>query len=314
MGKYLNVDRLEFAVTYRCNSNCKHCSVKHKRTMDKLIDEYIAVDIVNKIKKKFHLQSIMTFGGEPMLHPSIVCAIHNEAKKAGIPKRQIITNGYWLNDLDKVSEIVKQLKAAYVNNIFVSVDAFHQEYIPIDIVKATVEILIKEDFEEIKWNPCWLINVNHNNQYNIMTKNILKELASLKIESASGNIVSPEGSAIENLSTYMPIKQHLATGRCEELPYTNPLDSIKTITIEPNGDVKICEGFSIGNVFKADIIDMLENYNPYENPVMRIILEEGLEGLMELGKKSGIKPSLEGYYSICQMCVSIRKQLKIAEY
>ena len=314
MRKYLNVDRLEFAVTYRCNSNCEHCNVKHKKKMNKPIDKYLAVEIVNKISKKYHPQSIMTFGGEPLLHPEIVCAIHNEAKKSGISKRQVITNGYWFNDKDKVSEIVKQLKAAGVNNILVSVDAFHQEYIPLDIVKNTVETLIKEGFKVIKWNPCWVVNENHNNQYNIVTKNILKELDSLQIESASGNIVCPEGSTIENLSTYMPVKQYLPKGRCEEMPYTDPLDSITSISIEPNGDVKICRGFSIGNVFKADIIDILENYNPYANPEMRIILEKGIEGLMELGKKSGIKPLVEDYYSICQMCISIRGQLKGNEY
>ena len=37
----------------------------------------------------------MTFGGEPLLYPETVCKIHSAAKEMNIPKRELITNGYF---------------------------------------------------------------------------------------------------------------------------------------------------------------------------------------------------------------------------
>lgn len=34
----------------------------------------------------------MTFGGEPLLYPEVVCKIHKAAEEMGIPERTIITN------------------------------------------------------------------------------------------------------------------------------------------------------------------------------------------------------------------------------
>lgn len=35
----------------------------------------------------------MTFGGEPLLYPEVVCKIHEAGKKMNIPKREIIASG-----------------------------------------------------------------------------------------------------------------------------------------------------------------------------------------------------------------------------
>ncbi len=90
----MNVQRLEFEVTYRCNSRCQHCQVGEgkRRTHPAVIDRDLAVEIVRKIAQAHHPFSVMTFGGEPLLYPQVVCAIHEAAMLAGIPRREIITN------------------------------------------------------------------------------------------------------------------------------------------------------------------------------------------------------------------------------
>ena len=52
-----------------------------------------------------------------------------------IPIRQVKTNGYFSEDSEKICNVVRLLSLCGVNDLLLSVDAFHQETIPIIIVK-----------------------------------------------------------------------------------------------------------------------------------------------------------------------------------
>jgi hypothetical protein len=101
-------------------------------------------------------------------------------------------------------------------------------------------------------------------------------------------------------------------GKCGDIPYTEKLDSVKTISIEPDGRVGVCENFHVGNAFKSDIIEILENYDPSKIPEAKSILEKGMDGLIKWAKKKGVEPRPEGYYNICHMCADLRKRASIA--
>ena len=104
MNYFKNLNRLEFVITYLCTSRCRHCFVgdDRKKKYPGFLSKDLVVSIVKQLGTKFKLDSVMTFGGEPMLFPDITFAVHKTAKKIGIPKRQIITNGFWSNDIVKI--------------------------------------------------------------------------------------------------------------------------------------------------------------------------------------------------------------------
>ncbi|MBL7085590.1 MAG: radical SAM protein [Candidatus Cloacimonetes bacterium] len=310
INKYLTPNRIEFAITYLCNSKCKHCySIKNNETFPKHINKSLAVETVRKVGEQYSPESIMTFGGEPLLFPEIVSDIHKEAMDVGIPSREIITNGYWSKDAEKIKEIAKNLKESGVNEIIVSVDTFHQEQIPLDIVRKTIESCLQEGFQNIILNPCWVVSEENDNRYNQKTKSILQKMEDLPVRKSEGNIMEPAGLALINLKEFLPPKEKLPAGKCGGMPYTDPLDSIKGIYIEPDGKVAVCNDFYIGNAFEADIISLIENYNPFKIPVMKSIIENGMEGLLNWAKAKGVQPDSEGYYSICQMCIDIRRRV-----
>lgn len=307
---YLTVNRIEFDVTYLCNGRCRHCySTKWKETFPKHIDKSLAVEIVRKVGKKYSPKSIMTFGGEPLLFPEIVCAIHKEAMNVGIPRRQIITNGYWSKDEKKIKEIAKNVAESGVNEIYIFVDAFHQEYIPLDIVRKAAESCLQVGIKNIAWSPCWVVSINDDNQYNQKTKSILRELEDLPVRRSEGNVMEPEGLALVNLKEFLPPKKKIPAGKCGDTPYTNPLTSVECISVEPDGQIDVCNHFYIGNASKVDIINLIEDYNPFKIPEMKAIIENGMEGLVNWAKTKGVEPDPEGYYSICQMCTDIRKRV-----
>ncbi len=111
LSKFLTVERIEFIVTYRCNSHCKHCQIgQDKRASQPVaIDKGLAVQIVHEVAEAYSPSSIMTFGGEPLLFPDIVCAIQAAARASGIGERQVITNAGWPRSAAEFRTVARQL-------------------------------------------------------------------------------------------------------------------------------------------------------------------------------------------------------------
>ena len=99
MNKYLeNLNRIEFVVTMACTGRCIHCSEGEHKSSGKHIDGDIAAQAVIDICNNYDIKSLMTFGGEPLIYPEVVCNIHKTAKEMNIKDRVIITNGFFSKD------------------------------------------------------------------------------------------------------------------------------------------------------------------------------------------------------------------------
>jgi hypothetical protein len=94
------------------------------------------------------------------------------------------------------------------------------------------------------------------------------------------------------------------------MPYTGTLDKIESITVEPDGRVGVCNEFFIGSAAQREVLEILENYDPYQVPEMSALLEGGVDRLAELLRAGGIQLDPGGYYSVCDMCASLRRAQK----
>ena len=178
-NQYLkNLNKIEFVVTYACTGRCKHCSEGDHTSCGERIDPRIAADAVKKIAAAYNIQTVMTFGGEPLLYPDAVYAIMTAAKELNISKRQVITNGYFSKNADKIREVAEQLAACGVNDLLLSVDAFHQETIPLEMVKIFAAEA-KNSGIPIRLQPAWLVSPTDDNPYNRKTREILDSFADM---------------------------------------------------------------------------------------------------------------------------------------
>lgn len=313
MTKYIDVKRLEFMVTYKCNSHCKHCLLgEEKRGLKpQSISSKLATRIVKEVTSDHSPISIMTFGGEPLLFPEVVCPIHQAAKEQGISRREIITNAGYPRSETEFRKLAVRLAESGVTYAAVSVDSFHQEYIPIEIVEHNVRSLVYAGIS-VSWNPAWVGSITEKNPWNERTWAILDQLAHLPVPPVTklnGNTIQPEGNALNWLSEFLPPRIPDPEGRCEDVPYTSRLDQITGISIEPDGDVSVCKEISIGNANQNNVAYILQDYDPYETAEMEAILLGGTSGLTKFAREKGIEPGPEGYYSICHKCVDIRRKL-----
>jgi hypothetical protein len=238
-----------------------------------------------------------------------VCAIHEAARANGIAKREIITNAGWPRSEAEFQTVAFKLADSGVNDIHISVDCFHQEYIPLSIVERNVLSLLDAGIEQLKWNPCWVISKDHDNLWNRRTMSILQALSHLPVAESEGNIVQPEGNSLIWLSDFLPPKTPIPAGSCGDMPYTERLDKVRSISVEPDGRIAVCDEFFIGNAGQCNIVEMLRSYDPYRIPEMKAILEGGVAELAKLACIKGVKLDTNGYYSVCDMCRSIRQRL-----
>ena len=310
-NRYLEPRRIEFLVTYLCNGRCIHCyAPKQKEGYPRHIDASLAADIVENVGCVYDVESVMTFGGEPMLFPEVVYSIHREATRQEVSKRELITNGCWSDDVQVVREVAKGLKDCGVNQIYFSVDSFHQEHIPIGSVRASIESCLEAGIDDLALNPCWLVSEDDDNEYNRETRKILDELSGLSVRVSGGNMVEPSGLALVNLKEYLPPRVKVPPGSCGDMPYTEPLNNLSCISVEPDGRVAVCDGFYLGDASESDVLRLIEGYDPFDVPEMRAIIDGGVEGLASLARARGVEPDPEGYYSVCHMCTDLRGRLR----
>ena len=247
-GYLKNLNKIEFVVTWACTGKCKHCSEGDHASCGERIDPTVAADAVRKIAAAYDIKTVMTFGGEPLLYADAVYAIMSAATERNIPRRQVITNGYFSKSAEKIREVAERLAACGVNDLLLSVDAFHQETIPLDTVKQFAAEA-KRCGIPMRLSPAWLVSATDGNPYNQKTREILAEFAELQIPVGEGNVIFPEGNARKYLAEYFKDER-------PQNPYEEDPHDVRCASFSPNGDVLG------GNVYKNDVMDIIDHYTP----------------------------------------------------
>lgn len=302
MNKFININRVEFMITNKCTSNCKHCSVAPKlnQNSDYKIEGKQILDALKVISEKFNVESIMTFGGEPLLRAELVCELHKLAEELNIKDRHLITNGFFSKDYNRIRHVANLLSMSRVTEVCISVDAFHQEHIDIKYIEFFVQSLKEENYFNIHLHPAWVVNKEQDNPYNRKTKEILSRLKYLNVNVDEGNNISLNGNAKKYLREYYSTSNDLKALKCGEMPYTNSLDNVEFLTIQANGDLQICKSFILGNLKDDTLITLLDDYNPHNDKLMKTILLNGVNGLSTQKGISDVSSDVSE--SLCSRC------------
>ena len=250
MNEYLkNLNRIEVIETLACTGRCKHCSEGDHAGFTEHLSGKRGAEAVAEICGFYHIDSLMVFGGEPLLYPDDVCEILKAGAAAGIRQREIITNGYFTKEKGRIRKVAEMLAESELGYVILSVDAFHQETIPVAPVMYFA-CCARDSGIRTELSAAWLVSESDDNPYNIRTREILKSFTALGFGMAGGNVIWPEGNAGIYLKDYFD----------ETKEYKNPYEDdpfdVRAISIEPNGNVLQ------GNLFQNSMREILENYRP----------------------------------------------------
>jgi hypothetical protein len=250
LNKYLkNLDRIEVVMTFACTGKCKHCQNGEPENTKEHINAQAVIKAIRQVNELYKIKTVMTFGGEPLLYPGDVCAIHKAATELGVAKRQIITNGYFSKDKNRIEEVVRGLAESGVNDLLLSVDAFHQETIPLGPVKYFAECVVKAGIPSVI-TPAWLKSEDDNNAYNVRTRQIIAGFEPYHIPICEGNVIFPSGNALKYL------REYFEDDVTEWSLYDEDPEDVRALSFMPDG------GVLDGNVYETDIIEIIRAYKP----------------------------------------------------
>lgn len=249
IDRFKNLNKIEFVVTTACTGRCIHCQNGDPSGRAEHIDAAVAAEAVRRVCGKYDIGTVMTFGGEPLLYPDTVCAIHRAAADLGVGRRQVITNGFFSKDKDRIEAVVRDLADSGVNDLLLSADAFHQETIPLEPVLTFAGCAVKAGLA-VRLHPAWLVSPEDGNSYNLRTREVLRAFEPLGVPVGPGNVVFPSGRALQYL------REYFAEDAAESSPYEEDPEDIRTISVGEDGSVLG------GSVYRTDILTIMRAYRP----------------------------------------------------
>ena len=271
----MKLSGLHILLTYQCTYECDHCFVwGSPRQTGTLTLEQIE-DILQQARDA-DIESIYFEGGEPFLYYAILLKGVHLAAEMGFSVG-IVTNTFWANS---VADAIENLQpfADRIEDLTVSSDLYHcSECLGEDPQNALVAA---------KWLniPTGMISIAQPD----------------KAEHDQGEIMyRGRASQLVTRAALHP------WARFTECPHED-LREPRRVHVDPFGNVHICQGLVIGNLFEKKLREICFEYNPDSHPICGPLLSGGPAALVTEYNL----PHASDYADACHLCYEARTTLR----
>ncbi len=290
---------------YDCSSKCKHCVYASSPAWPK---DYMPAELAGEIfllLKQSGCNSIHIGGGEPLLHPEKLFPVLKAAGDHRIQIEYVETNASWHKDLDKTGDLLRQLQGHGVHTLLVSIDPFHNEFIPFCKVKGLLEACRQHRMDVFPWLMEFWGDLDAMGDAERHSPEEYERFfgSGYQLRLMKRYQLNLRGRALQTYKRYIrsvPLRQILeGSAPCKELWGTHHFH----IDLYGNFIPQSCPGLSI--YFK----DLSDGAKVEKYPVLYSLSMEGIKGLFDFAVKSyGFIPE-ENYTGKCDLCFDIRKFL-----
>lgn len=292
----MKLKSLHFLLTYQCTFECDHCFVWGSPwqcgtfTLEKIDNA------LTQAKDTKSIDEIYFEGGEPFLYYSLLLYAVEQAKAMGF-KVGVVTNAYWALEYPDAKICLQPLKNN-LDEISVSSDLFHYDQ------KLSKEANIAQKVALELGIKTGVISIEQVSDF-ILGDNGETPVGKLPIGESD---IMFRGRAVEKLSKLAKKFPYSVFDSC---PYEN-LSEPGRVHLDPLGYVHICQGITIGNIFKISLDEICRTYNPYSHPIISCLLKGGPVEIVNAYQLE----HREMYADACHMCYEARLMLreKFPEY
>jgi hypothetical protein len=257
------------------------------------------------ITTNYIIDEVGFFGGEPLLNLDLLISLIEEVKRYDIPNIGLPTNGYWGKNDATAKKYALKLKEAGLNTIGFSIDTFHQEFIPLDVVKRAMKAAHEVGIERIYSITQNLGPGNINDSFNEQNKKITEVISNeFEFCQVINSELQVRGRAAKKLTKYYSMNT-IPSDKC--LIFKVPM-----FMIDPNGWVfhQLCQGICIGNAKKNSLSKIIMDFNYRKHPIIgKLVAKGGTNNLLEIAIEKGYEPQ-NGYADICHVCSLARNFLR----
>ena len=279
----MQISGLHILLTYRCTQECDHCflwgSPSQKGTL--------SIGDVERILEQAREAGVKTIyfeGGEPFLYYAEMVRGVQDAAGMGF-EVGIVTNAYWAVSVADAEEWLKPLVGC-INDLSISSDLYHCD-----------KCLGEEPQNAIaaaKWLhiPTGVISVAPPEQPTRSVRGQLEGQAD----------VMYRGRAVETLAVTHMTRPWDSLNACSNEDMLDP----GRLHVDPLGNLHICQGIVIGNLFERRLKDILAEYDPDAHPICGVLQSGGPAALVTEFSLAH-RPL---YADACHLCYEARRDLR----
>lgn len=284
----ITISGLHILLTYQCTYECDHCFVWGSPFQTGTFTLAQLEDVFQQAVACAGIEEIYFEGGEPCLYYPLLVAAVQKAHRLGF-KTGIVSNAYWALSEDDAVLWLRPLKNAGLDSIDVSSDLFHGEQMDrseADFARlAAAQLDLKID----------TIQIEPPSTYR-------DPQAAQPGSPVTGGDVMYRGRAAVKLAQALPRRAWESFTTC---PYED-LVSPGRLHLDPLGNLHLCQGLVIGNLFQTPLVQILDIYQPDQVPV---VAELNTGGPAALVQTYGLEHEA-GYVDACHLCYSARLALR----
>jgi organic radical activating enzyme len=273
-------------LTYQCNFECDHCFVWGSPWQSGTMTLQTVRQILQQAKDLGSVRWIYFEGGEPFLYYAALAKGVREAAEMGF-QVGIVTNGYWATDAPDALESLKPF-ADLIQDLSVSSDIYHWSE---KVSRQTENARAAADQLGI---PVGFLSV--------------AQPEAADAAAAVGQLPQGESAVMYRGRAAVELVPRASRHPWQEFtecPFED-LREVGRVHVDPFGNVQICQGISLGNLFETPLGDLCAAYDPGAHPVISSLLEGGPAELVhhyDLAHE-------ESYADACHLCYESCRSLR----
>ncbi|MCP4631791.1 MAG: radical SAM protein [candidate division Zixibacteria bacterium] len=279
---------IHFLLTYTCLYECDHCFLYCSPRVSGTFTLEQLRNVFSEIKKIKSIDNVCFEGGEPFLYYPLLLESIRLATKQKL-RSGIVSNAYWATDVEDAGLWLKSMLKLNIDDISVSDDAFHSGDEENSPAKKAYQAAKDLGF------PVGTIRIDEP-----VVKNCESDFQK-KGEPVIGGNVKFKGRAAELLTKDLPTKRFSNFKTC---PYEE-LEKPGRVHVDSFGHVHVCQGISIGNIWKTPLSQIDSTYSAEKHPICGPLLKGGPA---QLAKEYNIDIGDE-FVDECHFCFYVRKAL-----
>ncbi len=279
----MKLSGLHILLTYQCTFECDHCFVWGSPRQRGVLTLEQIEDVLEQAREA-GVESIYFEGGEPFIYYAILVKGVQKAAEMGFSVG-IMSNAYWATSVRDAIEWLQPF-VGRLSDLTVSSDLFHCEQPlgegPQNAVAAA------------KWMgiPTGMISIAQPGEGGEETRGQIEDAGAVMFR----------GRAAATLASRA---EHHSWDNFNQCAHEDLLEPGR-VHLDPLGNLHICQGIVIGNVFKRRLIDICESYRPQEHPVCGPLHDGGPVALVE---EYNI-PHATAYADACHLCYEARLAMR----
>ena len=281
---------LHILLTYQCNYECDHCFVWGSPRQTGVFTLAQLDQVYRQALEAGTIRKIYFEGGEAFLYYPILVEAVVRAKAQGFWVG-IVSNGYWATSEEDAQVWLRPLVEARLDTLELSSDLFHGQTMETPEARRGLAAA-----HQLGLSTASAICIDPPTGYR-------QPGESKPGESLTGGGVMFRGRAAEMLVERLPRQPWTTLTAC---PYEDLADPGR-IHLDPLGNLHLCQGVLLGNLFTRPLKQLVAEYDPATHPIVGPLLAGGPAQLVrdyQLGHQSG-------YVDACHLCYTARQALRV---